>query len=456
MKRSITTLIMSLFLLTGLNTAVMAQDYGSQPDMCKQKLSLFHESVKAKSYDGAYENWKWVLENCPKASMVIYSDGLKIAEHRYKNAPAGEKAAAGKLIDEIYEKRIQNYPKNLGKVYSDWAISLEERNGDKDEIFEKLDKAFKADPTGMSIKNIAKYFQEVTNRNKDNNVQLVFDTYDDVLDGVNDKINKLTEELDKINEKDSLGKSLTSKEKRKQKNNAINLRGLGQIEPILDQIVSDVATCERLIPLYEKNFDTNKNDPKWLKRAVSRLFYKECTEDDLYPKMVEAWVNAEPSAGAYVFYAKVLEDRGENNKALQMRDKAVDLETDPYKKAKLLLSIAYTMRHKSKSQARSYAYKALKAQPSLGDAYLLIANLYGSSANSCGTDEFSKRMVYVAAANKAAMAAKVDPSVASKAKRAMNSYMNNAPSTKLIFQEGKQSGTAYKVGCWIGETVRIP
>lgn len=455
MKRRITTLIMSLFLLTGMST-VMAQDYGSQPDMCKQKLSLFHESVKAKNYDGAYENWKWAFENCPKASLVIYSDGLKIAEHRYSKATGAEKTAAGKLIDEIYEKRIQHYPQNLGKVYSDWAISLEERGGDGDEIFDKLDKAFKADPTGMSIKNIAKYFQEVTNRNKDNNVQLVFDTYDDVLDGVNDKIAKLTEELDKINEKDSLGKSLTSKEKRKQKNNEINLRGLGQIEPILDQIVSDVATCDRLIPLYEKNFDANKSDPKWLKRAVSRLFYKECTDHDVYPKMVEAWVNAEPSAGAYVFYAKVLEDRGDSNKALQMRDKAVDLETDPYKKAKLLLSIAYTMRHKSKSQARNYAYKALKAQPSLGDAYLLIANLYGSSANSCGTDEFSKRMVYVAAANKAAMAAKVDPSVASKAKRAMSAYMDNAPSTKLIFQEGKQSGSTYKVGCWIGETVRIP
>ncbi|PID69477.1 MAG: hypothetical protein CR989_01445 [Flavobacteriales bacterium] len=455
MKRSITKLIMSLFLITGMS-AVMAQDYGSQPDMCKQKLSLFHESVKAKNYDGAYENWKWTFENCPKASMVIYSDGLKIADYKYKNAAAGEKEAAGKLIDDIYEKRIQNYPKNLGKVYSDWAISLEERNGDKNKIFDKLDKAFKADPTGMSIKNIAKYFQEVTNRNKDTNVQLIFDTYDDAVDGVNDKIEKLTAELDKINEKDSLGKSLTSKEKRKQKNNAINLKGLGQVEPVLDQIISDVATCERLIPLYEKNFEANKTDPKWLKRAVSRLFNKECTDTDLYPKMTEAWVKAEPSAGAYVFYAKILEDRGESSKALKMRDKAVDLETDPYKKAKLLLRIAYTMRHKSKSQARNYAYKALKYQSSLGDAYLLIANLYGSSANSCGTDEFSKRMVYVAAANKAAMAAKVDPSVASKAKRAMRGYMNNAPSTKLIFQEGKQSGTPYKVGCWIGETVRIP
>ena len=30
---------------------------------------------------------------------------------------------------------------------------------------------------------MAKYFQEVTNRNKDTNAQKVFDTYDDVLGG---------------------------------------------------------------------------------------------------------------------------------------------------------------------------------------------------------------------------------------------------------------------------------
>ena len=46
-------------------------------------------------------------------------------------------------------------------------------------------------------------------------------------EAVNVKIDKLTKELDKINAKDSTGQTLTSKEKRKQKNNAINLRGLG-------------------------------------------------------------------------------------------------------------------------------------------------------------------------------------------------------------------------------------
>ena len=200
----------------------------------------------------------------------------------------------------------------------------------------------------------------------------------------------------------------------------------------------------------------HKTDAKWLRRAASRLNAKECTEDSIYPKLVEAYVNAEPSANAYIFYAGILEDRGKMNEALQYRNKAVDLETDTYKKANYLYRIAHTLKRRSKPQSRNYARRAIKVRPSMGKAYLLIANLYASSANSCGTDEFSKRMVFVAARNKATQAKKVDPSLTSRANRYIKSYNASAPSKKLIFTEGKTSGAPYKIGCWIGETVRIP
>mgnify|MGYP000339029805 CR=1 FL=1 len=121
-----------------------------------------------------------------------------------------------------------------------------------------------------------------------------------------------------------------------------------------------------------------------------------------------------------------------------------------------MLSIAYQYRNKSRSTAVSYAYKALKERPSYGDAYLLIASLYSGSANSCGKSEFEKRMVYVAAANMAAKAKAVDPGIATKANRSIKNYLRNAPSKKLIFNEGKKSGDSHKIACWIGTTVRIP
>jgi len=450
MRQKITNLVMVLFLFIGITTVYAQDKYGAEPEKCKNNLSLFHESVKGKNYTDAYEYWLWCFDNCPKGSKLIYSDGLKIAKDKYEK---GEKEAAGKLIDDIYAKRIINFPSNLGKVYSDWAISLEKRGASKETIFEKLELGFKADPSGLSIKNMAKFFEEVTNRNKNTNVQKVFDTYDDVLEAVNVKIDRLTKELDIINAKDSSGVALTKKETRKRKNNGINLRALGQAEGALDQILGEVATCERLVPLYKKGLDSHKTDGKWLKRAVSRLHHKECTNDPLYPKMVEAYVHADPSPEAYIFYAGILEKRGEKRKALEYRNKAVDLESDPYKKADYLYKIARTMYG---SSARTYARRALKHRPSMGQAYLLIARLYAKSANSCGTDEFSKRMVYVAAVNKARRAKAVDPSISSTANRYIKSYSASMPSKKLKFTLGVKSGAPHKIGCWIGETVRIP
>jgi len=177
----------------------------------------------------------------------------------------------------------------------------------------------------------------------------------------------------------------------------------------------------------------------------------------MYPKMVEAYVNAAPSSDAYVFYAGILMDKKETNKAVEYFNKAINLESDKYKKAKYYYRVANVYKKRgSRSKAREYARKALKERPSMGVAYLLIANLYAASANTCGTDEISKRMVYVAAANKARKAKSVDPGITSTANKYIKSYMASAPSKKLIFTEGLTSGSPHKVGCWINETVRIP
>ena len=59
----------------------------AQKDLeCKTKLSLFHEPVKAKKYDAAYEDWSFVKTNCPDLNIAIYSDGEKILKHKTKNA----------------------------------------------------------------------------------------------------------------------------------------------------------------------------------------------------------------------------------------------------------------------------------------------------------------------------------------------------------------------------------
>ena len=65
------------------------------------------------------------------------------------------------------------------------------------------------------MKNIYKYFQGVTDKNKDTNPQKVFDTYDDVIESVGEKLDGYTKRINELT-KDST-KVLSKKEKRKEK-----------------------------------------------------------------------------------------------------------------------------------------------------------------------------------------------------------------------------------------------
>ena len=221
-------------------------------------------------------------------------------------------------------------------------------------------------------------------------------------------------------------------------------------------MIIDLATCENLIPLYKRDFEKNKSNVTWLKRAVSRMFYKGCQTDPLYADLAKAYAEASPSPEAYAFYANVLEDNGDNAGAASMRQKSFDLETDPLKKAKYKLKFAEAAKARGQlSKARSLAREALTYNRNFGKAYLLIARLYQSSVNKCGSDEFEKRMVYAAALRQAKKAAAVDPSISSLAKRYMATYKGNLPSKKVIFTKGAQVGSSHTIKCWIGETVKV-
>jgi len=427
----------------------------SQADAdCNIKYNLFKGDYQAKKYDTAYENWMWCMDNCPTLSVNIYKYGIKIAESRLDHASADEKSAAVDLVMRVYNQRLEHYPKDFADIYDKIASFKAEQGASEEEVYSWLEKAFKEDPTDMSAKNIYKYFDIILNKNKDTNPQIVFDTYDEVGEGVEVKREAYSKKIDAINAKDSL--TLSAKDKKKRRIYQQILTNLSIVESGLDSKISAISTCENLIPLNKKYFEEKKNDKEWLRRAVSRMFNKECTDDPFYDTLVEAYVKADPSPQASVFYAAILLKNGETNKAMEYFKQAVDQETDSYKKAKYLLTVGQILSKKGrKSEARTYAYRALKNAPTMGRAYLLIAGMYASSANSCGTDVVSKRMVYVAALNKALKAKSIDPSISRLANRYIKSYSNNLPSKKDLFVAGIEAGTTHRVGCWIQETVRV-
>ncbi|WP_255362826.1 hypothetical protein [Tenacibaculum sp. MAR_2009_124] len=431
------------YLLTGVLLFVAVNGVKAQAGQeCNIKYNLFKGDVTNKKYDAAKTNLEYLLTNCPSLSVNIYKYGQRIAENNGDHV----------LAKRIYEGRLANFPKKSpAKVHGDYANYMyKNKLGTNDEIFGILDKAFKLGAKNMGVKNILRYFELVVEKYKDTDPQKVFDTYDEAVESVQEKLDDYGKRLKVLLPKEEAG-TLDSKEKKKLKVARVNSSSLGQVEGGLDALISKIATCERLIPIYTRDFEANKTNGVWLRRAVSRMYNKGCQEDPLFEKLASAYADATQSADAFNFVAGVLEKNGDKAGAADMRKKAFDLETDPLKKAKLKLREAQGVRG---SRGRALALEALKYDPNYGKAYLYIASLYQKSANSCGSDEFEKRMVYVAALNKAQKAQRVDPGCG--AGRYIRSYRANIPSKKLVFQKGVASGSSHRVGCWIGETVRVP
>ncbi len=448
MKKAIQILALLFFILS-------APVAFSQADAdCNIKYNLFKGDYQAKKYDAAYENWMWCMDNCPTLSVNIYKFGIKIAEHKLENASETEKVAAANLVMRVYNQRLEHFPKDFADIYDKIATFKAEQGASEEEVYIWLEKAFKEDATEMGSKNIYTYFDIILKKNKDTNAQIVFDTYDQVGEGIELKREAYSKKIEAINAKDST--TLSAKDKKRRGDYQQILTNLSIVEGGLDSKISEISTCENLIPLNKKYFEEKKHDAIWLKRAVSRMYNKECTDDSFYDTLVEAYVKADPSPQASVFYAGILMKNGETNKAMEYFKKAVDQETDSYKKAKYLLTVGQILSKQGrKGEARTYAYKALEYAPTMGRAYLLIAGMYASSANSCGTDVVSKRMVYVAALNKALKAKSVDPSISGMANKYINSYSENLPSKKDLFAAAIDEGTTHKIGCWINETVRV-
>ena len=435
---------------------------------CSQNLSLFVESVKVKNYAEAYTPWMAVRQQCPSLNVATFSYGERILKDRIKKAatPAEKSKEAVDLV-KLYDEWLQHFPtkkgkNNRGSILSSKAQAmLDNKTADMQVIYNTFNSAFTQDAKSFTNpKHLYNYFKTCYDLYKQDNVKVtmeaLFDKYEEMSEKFEEESTNLSRKLDAILKKENSGIALTKRGQKDKRVCNVNSKAIATYLGNLDAIIAKEATCENLIPLYKRNFDANKTDPVWLKRAAGRMDQKECSDDPMFVTLVEALHNLEPSADS-AYYLGLLNDKnGNNSEALKYYEESISLQTDNYKKAKILFKIAVKFKNAGRrSQARSYAQKALGYQPSMGRAYLLIANMYADSANSCGETQFEKRAVYWLAADMARKAGQVDASLKSTAQKTVKSYEGRAPSKTDIFTEGN-AGKVIKFDCWIGKSVTVP
>ncbi|SFD14876.1 tetratricopeptide repeat protein [Algibacter pectinivorans] len=458
MKTKITLLLAFLFI--GLNNGFSQQD-----EECLTKLSIFHEYVKAKNYDAAYEPWMAVRNKCPQFNNAIYVDGEKILEDKIDKASGADKVAFINDLLKLWEQKAEHFASKTPKgEYAAQAAQLMYDNKDvlgksTEDLYNAFDAAYQLDKaTFTNPKSLYTYFSlmvDLYDAGKKPAADL-FNKYDDVVDKVEEEVKNFSEKLNKLIEKEDAGTTLTKKEGKYKRYYESYLKNYDLISGNIDAKLGIRANCENLIPLYNKDYEVYRTDPIWLKRAVSRMYYKECTDDPLYEKLVKSYDEIDPSADTKYFVGTIMFKKGKENEAISYFEQSFDLENDTFKKAKLANRIGLILKRKGRyGQARGYFRKALKLNPSNGRPYLSIAAMYAASANNCGDTNFDKRAVYWLAANEAQRAANVDPTLSKAASQSVANYRAKAPQKSEIFSSGR-AGQTIKIGCWIGSSVTVP
>ncbi len=432
----------------------------AQNPECMTNLSIYTEHVKVKNYEAAYTPWKMVYDNCPTLNWANILYGERILKDRIGKSSGADKTANINALIELYDNRAKYFPAktNVAETLIDKVLlKYDEKMIADEEIYTQLDKAFTEDKANFkNPKALYLYFSSLVDLNSagKRDLEEVFEKYDNVTERIEEENEKLTEVITKLLPKEDAG-TLTSKEKQQLSSYNSYSESYGKIAESIDSKLGALANCENLIPLYEKNFESKKGDITWIKRAVGRMYSKECTEDPMFKKLFEVQLAMEPSANAYMYAGTLKNNAGDTNGALADFNKALELETDSRKKSNIAYKIAHSYVKKSKSTARSYAQKAIDANPSNGKAYLLIASLYAGSANECGSTPFEKRAIYWKAAELARQAGRVDPALSGRADQAAASYSAKAPSKTDIFNSG-MAGKTVSFSCWVGGSVKVP
>ncbi|NKI31681.1 hypothetical protein [Croceivirga thetidis] len=454
MKKNLYLTMFVVIMSMGLSTA-----QAENPE-CRTNMSIWYEHYKVKNYDAAYEPWLMVYNTCPEFNKGTFTGGERILKHKIKNSSGADQDGYIQDLLKLYEDSNKYFPAKfpMPEVMSDKALVMDENKMASDQqVYDMLDAEFKKNPKGFkNPKALYLYFSALVNLynagSKD--IQEVFDTYDAVVEQM-DVINKgYTDNITKFLKKEEDG-TITSKEKRNLKIYSKNSESLGKVSTSIDAKLGELADCNNLIPLYQKNFDSRKGDVKWVKSATSRMAGKECTDDPMFVKLVEVQADLEPSSDVYYYLGILKAKKGDNSGAIVDFNKAVELEGNPDRKSNILYKIATIVRRSSKSQARSYLRKAVAENPANGKAYLLEASLVASSANACGSTPFEKRAIYWYAANIADKAGRVDPSLSGKARKTAASYRAKAPDKTMIFN-ANMAGKTVTFSCWVGGSVKVP
>lgn len=460
-KRILLVIIMLFSLQISAQEEEERLKYGPDKELCEQNLSIYIEFYKQKNYKDAYEPWSYLFNNAPKRTKNIYLHGPKIIKDLIKNLD--DQSRLIPLVDSlmmVYDQRNVYYKGKeayvIGMKGADMYKYKKTTTKGLQTSYEELRKAFEMAGNESTASVLNYYFMATTKlvQAKVLQVEDLIALFSDLSGVISYKEAKLSQDI--YNAEQSEG--LSAKEQKLLKKNTKELKTLGDVKTNLEKTLAPHATCEKLIELYAKNFEQNKGDVAWMKRAAKLLNKKECTDSDIFFSISEALYNIDPSSSAAANMGIRSLKRKDYEKAEVFYTYALDNEPDEINKAQYAFRLAQTYGAMNKNNsAKTYALKAAAYRSGWGEPYLLIGDLYAKTSRQCGElkTEFLKRVGYWAAIDKYEYAKRIDPQLSTKTNERIEKYTKQMPSKTDIFTEGLIDEPTYKIDCWYSETVKI-
>ena len=478
MKKSI------LLLLTLAVSCVYAQNgitndhrfgVGADSVKCLENIFLVNQEMKSKapaynSCKEVYPLWKEVFTNYPVARVDTYTNGVKLLKVLISKEPDAQlKATYINELMAVYDQQmkyfdeLQSITKTkmsiggiLGKKAIDYMQIVPDANPDS--VYSMLAKSVELEK-GNSEFNITTQFMKQSalkyKRDKEGHGEQIIEDYlnasvyiVDVLDKYNERIEHYTKKFQETGDpKDSTYVEGYSK-------NIDNARiSRNNIDAYF--INSGAAKCEDLNTIYAAKVEENKDNIEYLNKVISVMGMLKCTNEDTYLTASEYALAIQPTSKAamgcgYRYYKK-----GEIDKAMELFDQAIELETSVTNKADMCYKVgAVYYGLKKFVKAREYAQKAIALNSKFGQPYILIAQCYAANPN-WSEDGVMNRCTYYAALDKLYRAKAIDPSVKKEADKFIGTYKSYLPEISDLFMKGYKSGSTITIGGWINEKTTI-
>jgi len=274
--------------------------------------------------------------------------------------------------------------------------------------------------------------------------------YKQYAQAVNDKDStmKVTKKLELLEEfvklNDLVEESVKNSKSDAQKNSYEKVRK--NLLRIFLQVESD---CDSLLELLKNNL-VKEGDTESIKKALTILTLKECTDDPIYGQ----WAKESDDGSAKSAYSIGLiqlksEEYGE---ALKWLDMAVERCTDCEDRLEYLMRAGQVANiNKATTKAKGYAREMLELDPKSGNAYLILGDAWSNS--NCSDDKFGKACSYWVAYDYYAKAKNLDSELSEKAQKSMSQVRGGWPLSKELFVQGVTKGSSYSC-CGVTTTVR--